>query len=1114
MLTLRAAAALLAHADSAVALRPIARALQFAGPPHSASPDAQRTIGIRELVSHADITRGLGAIRLLSVVLAPHTGVPTTTHTRELIRRLGAALARNAPTRRWCILALDHSGSTLTLATVTPHPNGPRLAVLHVQRTHIVDSDAETIRALASVTESDDQLRHARFTDILKRDALSNRFYLGLQHTVAQLATTATGTASHEERIELALLCSSRCLFLAFLEAKGWLDNDRHFMLHQTSATLEAGGQLHHRLLRPLFFGTLNTPRSKRAPAARAFGHVPFLNGGLFAPTPLERKRHQLRFTDDALVHLIGELLDRYRFTAHEDSATWSEAAVDPEMLGRAFECLMAHDERRRSGSFYTPPALVDQIVRDALHCALPGLPEDACSPSTAPLHLDAGTRQQLATLRIIDPACGSGAFLVRTLETIADILRRSGDERPLHILRRETLTRAIFGVDRNPIAVWLCELRLWLSVVIECPETRASLVPPLPNLDHHIRVGDTLAGGDFLHAPHSARTLTALRDRYTRASGRRKQTLADALDTEERVRAVAETNSRLNAVTRERCALIESLRTKDLFGHHRPRTRLDAARLVDLRARARDIARHRTALQLGAALPFRFAAHFADVAAAGGFGMVVGNPPWVRPHALPLAERLRLRKEFRTLRHAAWTTGAKRAGASAGFAAQADLAAAFIERSTALLAPGGTLALLVPAKLWRALAGGGTRHFLATHTHIHTIRDWSDAPALFDAATYPSLIVAQRATAVTSHTSAFDTPAIDASFDAPRTTLQPPATHAVHVALTRATRTHRFAVPADHLPLAAESGAPWILLPHAALHAFERLRRAGPPLGDSPLGRPTLGVKCGCNAAFLVHAVEHDDDTASVTADDRTGIIERALLRPALRGDGIGDPLRRRRTTPIAVANSVPSTTEGGDELVSPAPGNELRILWTHAPDGAPLRTLPPRTARWLGHWRKQLEARRDSRTRTPWWSLFRTDAARHQAPRLVWADIGKELRTRVLPAGDPTVPLNSCYVLRTPSIEDAWAINALLRSPICRAWLNCIAEPARGGFRRYLGWTVACLPIPPDWPSARVPLAELGQRLASRQGVANDEQIDIVADAYGVPVSSLIPLLEWDSQ
>ena len=321
VLTIRAAAALLSQADSLATLRAVARTMGFDAPPIRLTANTQRTVGIAPFIERAEISRGPGALRLLIAELAPHTGSPTTTDARELTRRLCSALAQNAPTRHWCTLTVDTRQHTLTIATVTPTPLGPRIAALRIDRRHVVDSDAETLRDLATVTEVHDQLRHARFTDILRRDALSARFYRALEHAVNTLATTAIGNASANDRHELALLCASRCLFLAFLQAKGWLNGDHNFLLAHTATRLQLGGQLHERLLKPLFFGTLNTPLRKRAPAARAFGAIPFLNGGLFAPTALEHKRRTLRFADDALAHLIGNLLDRYRFTAHEDSS-------------------------------------------------------------------------------------------------------------------------------------------------------------------------------------------------------------------------------------------------------------------------------------------------------------------------------------------------------------------------------------------------------------------------------------------------------------------------------------------------------------------------------------------------------------------------------------------------------------------------------------------------------------------------------------------------------------------------------------------------------------------------------------------------------------------------
>lgn len=1072
VLTIRAATSLLADAGSLSTIGPLARKLGFDSSLLEVSREGLASLGLDNWCESARLVSGLGNLRLLAVELKPHTEYDE----RELTKRVASALVRNAPTRLWCLAVISTKADSFCLAAVSAHSDAVRIAALRVNRKKIVDSDADTVRALAGVPGDSDRLVHARWTDILKRDALSARFYRTLEKLVRNLALTARGKATTEERNELALLTASRLLFLAFLEAKGWLAGERGFLLRQCATHLESGGRLHDRLLRPLFFGTLNTPPAQRAAAARAFGAVPFLNGGLFSPTRLEQQRRTLTFSDDAITAVIGELLDRYRFTAREDSSTWSESAVDPEMLGRAFECLMATDERRKSGSFYTPPSLVQQTVDDALAAAIP----DLDTTNVTSVHAT-----KLMSLRILDPACGSGAFLVHMLEHISTLLQLSGDARSVHEIRREVLTRSIFGVDRNPMAVWLCELRLWLSVVIECPETRASRIPPLPNLDHHIRVGDTLNAGNLEFASSSARRLASLRERYARATGNRKRTLASALENEERARAIVEITRIVDSTTNTRRELLEKLRQRDLFGERVTPSRADRNKLIDVREKLREQRQRRTRLELGGALPFRFAAHFADVAATG-FDIVIGNPPWVRPHNLPLAERARLRAEYKTLRDAAWRAGAARAGAGVGFAAQADLAVAFVERGAELLKPTGVLALLLPAKLWRSLAGGGVRRYIAEHMHLQTLRDWSDANALFDAAVYPSLLVATRAHTSTKPASRLSERNISGASGAPESI---PSNFNSRISITRKSEDHTFTTPANAIGMSDDLGAPWILLPPAQRHAFNLLQTVGPALGDSHLGRPLLGVKCGLNAAFLVQATEHDDDTATIAGGGREYLVERSLLRPALRGDAIA-------------ASSSKATKDG------------LRIVWTHAADGAPLRTLPPRTHRWLSRHRPMLETRRDARARQPWWTLFRTEAARSESARLVWADLGRTLRTRILPPGDPTVPLNTCYVLRTASLTDARALNTLLTSPVAAAWLDVIAEPARGGWRRFLGWTVAALPVPSNWERARVLLSEHKPSPDKGDDAAKRGHAEVVANAYEIPLEQLMPLLDWHTR
>jgi hypothetical protein len=118
------------------------------------------------------------------------------------------------------------------------------------------------------------------------------------------------------------------------------------------------------------------------------------------------------------------------------------------------------------------------------------------------------------------------------------------------------------------------------------------------------------------------------------------------------------------------------------------------------------------------------------------------------------------------------------------------------------------------------------------------------------------------------------------------------------------------------------------------------------------------------------------------------------------------------------------------------------------------------------------------------------------------------------VLDAGDPTVPLNSCYVTRCQNATDAHALAALLNGPIARAWLNAVAEPARGGYRRYFGWTMSLLPLPTDWQRARDLLAPLGERARLGARPTEIDLLDASLAAYGLHNEEIAPLVAWAAE
>jgi len=1039
--SLERALGLLRLARSVEGANSILGELGFSGPPLPLDRKTRSTLGLPDNIRSARIAIGTDCLRGLVLELEGDSDL------RPTLGSTAKAFSQSAPQFLWIVCAFRPAASEFAIACWTSARSRIRVASPVCRTDKLYTSDAETLCALSAAVGESDLVTHSRWLDVLGREAITRRFFSALQGVVAELADSLSGRVSQVERAELALLYISRLIFLSFLETRGWLNGDFGFLGNGYARCISEGGRYQQRLLEPLFFGTLNTAVRARSTRAKQFGRIPFLNGGLFARSHLEKQRRGSVFTDESFGNAYGSLLSHFRFSGREDSTDWSEASIDPEILGKTFEALMAAPDRKTSGAFYTPQDLVEDVTGHALA----SLPDGA------------GRIDALRRIKVLDPACGSGAFLVHTLEQIAMLRKEHGEPGSIADIRRRVLTSSIFGVDLNPMAVWLCELRLWLSIAIDSDGADPMRIAPLPNLDRHIRVGDSLAGGPFddRAGPVSGRKIVTLRARYMRAVGPRKRTLGDALDRLERVAALDALKHRQAGMSAERREILIALRARDLFGdRHAPdaNTRL---RLAGIRSRLREIAQRTKALRAGAALPFTFAAHFSDVAAAGGFDVIIGNPPWVRVHHIAETSRERLRRDFAVYRNAAWESGATFAGAGRGFAAQIDLSSLFVERSCELLRPGGTMALLLPTKLWRSLAGGGVRHLLFDRMDIVALEDLAESHSRFDAAVYPSLLVARKRT--------------DRSGD---------SRPAVRAAVRTTQGTIRWTYPRELLPVDDTPGSPWVLIPPRARRAFDRVACAGVPLFRSDFGRPLLGVKTGCNSAYIVRVESIDGDVACISAGGRTGLIERGMLRPLIRGETL-------------------------DKWTLTGPREYL--LWPHDEHGRPRRELPPLARRWLLPFHHLLSARSDLHGRSPWWSVFRTESASHERPRVVWADFGLTPRATILEAREPFVALNSCYVVSCATQSDAHALATLLNSSLAAAWLNSLAEPARGGYRRYLGWTLSLLPIPDGWNRARTLLAPLGARAMRGDIPTDDELLSAVLDAYQLSLTDVQPLLSW---
>jgi len=681
----------------------------------------------------------------------------------------------------------------------------------------------------------------SRAADALGAEAVGRRFFRRFRSTLDALTLALPPTCPAADRHALALLQLTRVLFLYFVQSKGWLDGRPDFLARQVDRCLGRGRRLHRDLLRPLFFGTLNRPAAERSRAPRAFGRIPFLNGGLFEPHPLEGRWHA-DLPNAVWRDAFDSLFERFDFTADEAA---QPGLVAPDMLGRVFEGVMEPGERRGSGTFYTPAALVRSLVHAGLVAVIAerlGCPEARAARYLA--DRDEPARRVLREVTVLDPAVGSGAFLLGALELLAE--PEAVDRAPASA-RRQVLRRSLFGVDQNATAVRLTELRLWLAVIAD-DRAEADAVEPLPNLDCLVRQGDSLLdpagrwpGGR--NAPRrEAQALARLRRGLVSASGADKRALARELRRAEARAFAASLDGAEAALEQEIAQRLADARSPTLFGERRGLDHELEAELAWLRVERRAVRKARRRFRRDGALPwFHYESQFADVFERGGFDLVAGNPPWVRSEELPPELRERLAARFR------WWHGGGGGGGRSCFANRPDLSLAFVERAWELARPGGAVALLVPAKLATAAYGTRARHALAARATIRAAADLTGAPeAAFDATVYPLALVASKS--------------------------PPPEDHRVRTSLRVPTSPAAAGLPQRELA----GGGPWILAPAPVLAALRAL--AGHPRLDERF-TCHLGVKTGANDVFL----------------DPPDTVELELVRWAIRGRDV-HPFRAAR--------------------------------------------------------------------------------------------------------------------------------------------------------------------------------------------------------------------------
>jgi len=316
----------------------------------------------------------------------------------------------------------------------------------------------------------------------------------------------------------------NRIMFLYFVQKRGCFNEDKNFLatFWDTYKNKSKGeNKFHKDWLNVLFFESLSRPswlyteKSYLEQFNEVLKNAPYLNGGLFENNELDKIGWQI---PDKLFDNIFEFFESYNFTIQESTPFEIEIAIDPEMLGNIYEHLVSveeiEQEQAKAGIFYTPKVEIDLMIRRSLVEFLYNktkidkqklyqyiFPEEEIEIEYPFTKEEAErTLKELNGILILDPACGSGHYLLvaeQTLYELKEILWKqlNKEHQDKYNEKKTIIEQNIYGNDIKEWAANIAKLRLWLDLFIDARDEilRDQREPLLPNLNFKIRCGDSL---------------------------------------------------------------------------------------------------------------------------------------------------------------------------------------------------------------------------------------------------------------------------------------------------------------------------------------------------------------------------------------------------------------------------------------------------------------------------------------------------------------------------------------------------------------------------------------------------------------------------------------------
>jgi len=382
------------------------------------------------------------------------------------------------------------------------------------------------------VTEVASKLKAA-----LDVERVTKKFYIEFHDQHLAFIEHIKGIDNDHDRRWYASVLLNRLMLIYFLQSKGFIrghaaDSDYKYLQSELARSRARGKNEYYGVfLDALFFEGFAKPEPDRQDTSRELiGTVPYLNGGLFLKHGIELRWPKIAVLDKAFENLF-RLFESYSWNL-DDTPGGKADEINPDVLGYIFE---KYINQKAFGAYYTRAEITQYLCEQTIYNLIldrvnQGSTEKGKSKrrstkrfdsmSELLLSLDDGLCRfllddVLTELRLLDPACGSGAFLVAAMKTLINVysaiigkIEFSGDEdlkRRLAALReehhdsvnyfikREIITNNLFGVDLMEEATEIAKLRLFLALLASAKTV--DQLEPLPNIDFNILAGNSLVG-------------------------------------------------------------------------------------------------------------------------------------------------------------------------------------------------------------------------------------------------------------------------------------------------------------------------------------------------------------------------------------------------------------------------------------------------------------------------------------------------------------------------------------------------------------------------------------------------------------------------------------------